>query len=208
MAHRPIWLHPATKPFLFLLCLSPLAYLVWAAVNNQLGANPAEALIRRLGNWSLRALCLTLAITPLRQYLNLPALARFRRMTGLFTFFYASLHLLSYAWLDMGLDLSDIAKDIARRPFILMGFTAWALLLALAATSFNRAIKTLGTRRWQALHKAIYAIAVVAMLHFIWMRAGKQNFGEPAIYGAILALLLAWRVHKAWRRAPAPAGRA
>ncbi|MCV2368407.1 protein-methionine-sulfoxide reductase heme-binding subunit MsrQ [Roseateles oligotrophus] len=207
MARRSLWLHPAAKPALFLICLLPLAYLVWAAVNNQLGANPAEALIRRLGDWSLRALCLTLAITPLRQQFNLPALARFRRMLGLFTFFYASLHLLSYAWLDMGLEPVDIAKDIAKRPFILMGFSAWALLLPLAATSFNRAIKSLGAKRWQMLHKAVYAIAVIAMLHFIWMRAGKQNFGEPAIYGTVLALLLGWRIQKAWRRAPALAGR-
>ncbi len=208
MARRSLWLHPAAKPVLFLLCLLPLAYLIWAAVNNQLGANPAEALIRGLGDWSLRALCLTLAVTPLRQLFDLPALARFRRMLGLFTFFYASLHLLSYAWLDMGLDFADIANDIAKRPFILMGFAAWALLLPLAATSFNRAIKALGAKRWQALHKAVYAIAVIAIMHFVWMRAGKQNFGEPAIYGAILALLLGWRVHRAWRRAPALPGRA
>ncbi|MBT9493752.1 MAG: sulfoxide reductase heme-binding subunit YedZ [Paucibacter sp.] len=196
---RSLWLHPAAKPLVFLLCLLPLAYLVWAAISNSLGANPAEALIRSLGDWSLRALCLTLAITPLRQGLNLPALARFRRMLGLFTFFYATLHLLSYAWLDMGLVPADIAKDIAKRPFILMGFTAWALLLPLAATSFNRAIKALGAKRWQTLHKAVYAIALIAIMHFIWMRAGKQNFGEPAIYGAILAALLGWRVHRFWR---------
>ncbi|MCV2356763.1 sulfoxide reductase heme-binding subunit YedZ [Paucibacter sp. B2R-40] len=199
MARRSLWLHPAAKPLLFLLCLLPLAYLVWAAISNSLGANPAEALIRSLGDWSLRALCLTLAITPLRQGLNLPALARFRRMLGLFTFFYASLHLLSYAWLDMGLVPADIAKDIAKRPFILMGFTAWALLLPLAATSFNRAIKALGAKRWQSLHKAVYAIALIAMLHFIWMRAGKQNFGEPLIYGALLAALMGWRIQRAWR---------
>lgn len=199
MVRRSLWLHPAAKPLVFLLCLLPLAYLVWAAISNSLGANPAEALIRSLGDWSLRALCLTLAITPLRQGLNLPALARFRRMLGLFTFFYATLHLLSYAWLDMGLVPADIAKDIAKRPFILMGFTAWALLLPLAATSFNRAIKALGAKRWQTLHKAVYAIALIAIMHFIWMRAGKQNFGEPAIYGAILAALLGWRVHRFWR---------
>lgn len=199
MVRRSLWLHPAAKPLVFLLCLLPLAYLVWAAISNSLGANPAEALIRSLGDWSLRALCLTLAITPLRQGLNLPALARFRRMLGLFTFFYATLHLLSYAWLDMGLVATDIAKDIAKRPFILMGFTAWALLLPLAATSFNRAIKALGAKRWQTLHKAVYAIALIAIMHFIWMRAGKQNFGEPAIYGAILAALLGWRVHRFWR---------
>ncbi|MCV2360420.1 sulfoxide reductase heme-binding subunit YedZ [Paucibacter sp. TC2R-5] len=199
MARRSLWLHPAAKPLLFALCLLPLLYLIWAAAGNQLGANPAEALIRGLGDWSLRALCLTLAVTPARQLFNLPALARFRRMLGLFTFFYASLHLLSYAWLDMGLVPADIAKDIAKRPFILMGFTAWILLLPLAATSFNRAIKALGAKRWQTLHKAVYAVAVIGMLHFIWMRAGKQNFGEPLIYGLVLAVLIGWRLQRVWR---------
>lgn len=184
------------KPVLFIACLLPLAWLVYGAVANQLGANPAEALIRRLGDWTLRGLWLTLAITPLRELTGLAALARFRRMLGVFTFSYASLHLLAYGWLDMGLDFGDIAKDIAKRPFILMGFTAWALMLPLAATSFNKAIKALGAKRWQALHKAIYAISVIGLLHFIWMRAGKHNFAEPAVYGVILAVLLGWRLFK------------
>ncbi len=189
----------AAKPILFLLCLAPLAWLVYAAATNQLGANPAEALIRRLGDWTLRGLWLTLTITPLRELTGLAALARFRRMLGVFTFGYASLHLLAYGWLDMGLDFSDIAADIAKRPFILMGFTAWALMVPLAATSFNKAIKALGAKRWQALHKAVYAVSVIALLHFIWMRAGKNNFGEPAIYGVILAVLLGWRIRKKLR---------
>ncbi|MBB4845970.1 sulfoxide reductase heme-binding subunit YedZ [Paucibacter oligotrophus] len=192
--NRSPWLHPAAKPLLFALCALPLAWLVWAAATDRLGANPAEALIRSLGDWSLRALCLTLAITPLRTLANLPALARFRRMLGLFAFFYVSLHLLAYGWLDMGLDLGDIAHDIAKRPFILMGFTAWVLLLPLAATSFNRAIKALGARRWQWLHKLVYPISLLGLAHFIWMRAGKNNFAEPAIYGAVLAVLLGWRL--------------
>ncbi|MFG6432410.1 sulfite oxidase heme-binding subunit YedZ [Roseateles sp. LYH14W] len=190
----------AAKPVLFLLCLAPLAWLVYAAVSNRLGANPAEALIRDLGDWTLRGLWLTLTITPLREVTGLAAVARFRRMLGVFTFFYASLHMLAYGWLDMGLALDDIANDIAKRTFILMGFTAWALMLPLAATSFNKAIKALGAKRWQALHKAAYAAAVIALLHFIWMRAGKQDFAEPAVYGALLALLLGWRVAKALRR--------
>jgi len=184
------------KPLLFIACLLPLAWLVYAAVANQLGANPAEALIRRLGDWTLRGLWLTLAITPLRELTSLAALARFRRMLGVFTFSYASLHLLAYGWLDQGLDVGVIAADIAKRPFILMGFTAWALMLPLFATSFNKAIKTLGAKRWQTLHKAIYAISVIALLHFIWMRAGKHNFAEPAVYGVILAALLGWRLFK------------
>ena len=189
-------LHGAAKPVLFLLCCAPLAWLVYAAFANQLGANPAEALIRGLGDWTLRGLWLTLAITPLRQLTGLAALARFRRMLGVFTFFYASLHLLAYGWLDMGLALDDIAADIVKRPFILMGFTAWALMLPLFATSFNKVIRFLGVGRWQTLHKLVYAIAIVALLHFIWMRAGKHNFAEPAVYGVILAALLGWRVYR------------
>ena len=142
---------------------------------------------------------IALAITPLRELSGLAALARFRRMLGLFTFSYASLHLLAYGWLDMGLDFGDIGRDIAKRPFILMGFTAWLLLLPLAATSFNRAIRLLGAKRWQALHKAVYAISVIALMHFIWMRAGKHNFAEPAVYGVILAALLGWRVYRRLR---------
>jgi len=198
MAKRSLWLHPAAKPALFALCLLPLAWLVWGAFANQLGANPAETLIRSLGDWALRGLCLTLAITPLRVISGQPALARFRRMLGLFSFFYASLHLLAYGWLDMGLELGDIAHDIAKRPFILMGFSAWLLLVPLAATSFNRAIKALGARRWQALHKLAYLIALIGLAHFIWMRAGKNNFAEPAVYGLVLALLLGWRLLKRW----------
>lgn len=197
-------LHPAAKVVLFVLCLAPLSWLVYGAVANRLGANPAEALIRGLGDWTLRGLWLTLAVTPLRELTGLAALARFRRMLGVFTFFYACLHLLAYGWLDMGLDLAEIAADIAKRPFILMGFTAWALMLPLAATSFNRAIKALGAKRWQGLHKAIYAISVVALLHFIWMRAGKHDFAEPAVYGVILAALLGWRL---WKRLSATRGR-
>ena len=197
-------LHPAAKVALFVLCLAPLGWLVYGAAANRLGANPAEALIRGLGDWTLRGLWLTLAITPLRELTGLAALARLRRMLGVFTFFYASLHLLAYGWLDMGLDLAEIAADIAKRPFILMGFTAWALMLPLAATSFNRAIKALGAPRWQALHKAVYAVSVIALLHFIWMRAGKHNFAEPAVYGVILAALLGWRL---WKRLSAKRGR-
>lgn len=189
-------LHPAAKPLVFLLCLAPLASLVWGVVANTLGANPAEALIRGLGDWTLRLLCLTLAITPLRQALGLPALARWRRMLGLFAFFYGCLHLLAYAWLDMGLDLGEIARDIAKRPFILMGFLAWALMIPLAATSFNRAIRALGSARWQALHRLVYVLVLIGLAHFIWLRAGKNNFAEPAVYGVVLALLLGWRLRR------------
>ncbi|MGA0609473.1 sulfite oxidase heme-binding subunit YedZ [Caldimonas sp. KR1-144] len=192
------WLsHRAAKPIVFAASLLPFAWLLYGAIANTLGANPAEALIRSLGDWTLRFLCLTLAITPLRQATRWHALARLRRMLGLFTFFYASWHLLAYGWLDMGLDPGEIAKDIAKRPFILVGFSAFVLLLPLAATSFNRAIRWLGAPRWQALHRAVYAIAGLAILHFFWMRAGKNDFAEVAVYAAILALLLGARL---WRR--------
>lgn len=191
---RSALLHPAAKPAVFVLALLPLAWLAYGAFADRLGANPAEYLIRSTGDWTLRMLCITLAITPLRVLSGNAAFARFRRMLGLFTWFYAALHLLCYSWFDMGLDLGEIAKDIAKRPFILVGFSAFLLLTPLAATSFNRAVKALGARRWQALHRLVYAIAVLAILHFFWMRAGKNDFAEVAVYAAILALLLGWRL--------------
>ncbi len=167
---------------------------MYAAAFDHLGANPAEALIRSLGGWTLRLLCLTLAVTPLRQMLGLPALARFRRMLGVYTFCYALLHLLCYSVFDMGLDWGEIARDVAKRPFILVGMCAFALLLLLAATSFNRAIRWLGARRWQQLHRSVYLIAGLALLHFFWMRAGKNDFAEVAVYAAIVAVLLLARI--------------
>jgi methionine sulfoxide reductase heme-binding subunit len=185
---------PATKPLLFALCLLPLAWLVWGAVNMTLGANPAETLIRATGDWTLRMLCLCLAVTPLRQLTGWHTLARLRRMLGLFTFFYGCLHFLCFAWLDMGFDVTAIVADIAKRPFILVGSSALLLMLPLALTSFNRAIKFLGAARWQALHRAVYAVAGLGLLHFFWMRSAKNNFAEVAVYAAVLAVLLGWRV--------------
>jgi methionine sulfoxide reductase heme-binding subunit len=185
---------PFTKLAIFTIAISPFCYLVWGAFNDALGANPAEYLIRSTGELALRFLCLTLAVTPLRAIAKLPELLRIRRMLGLFVYFYAAIHLLCYSWLDMGFEWMDIAIDIAKRPFILVGFTAFVLLTPLAATSFNRAIRWLGGKRWQLLHRAVYGIAVLAVLHFYWMRAGKSNFAEVVVYGAILAALLLWRV--------------
>ena len=187
-------LSPVAKPLVFLVALLPFGWLLFAAISNQLGANPAEALVRATGDWTLRFLCLVLAVTPLRVLAKQPALARFRRMLGLFVYFYAWLHLLSYSWFDMGLDVADIAKDIAKRPFILVGFTSIVLLTPLAATSFNRAIKALGVRRWQILHRLVYGIAGLALLHFFWMRAGKNNFAEVGVYALIIGTLLGWRI--------------
>ncbi len=190
-------LHPAAKPLLWLFCMLPMLWLFYAAATDQLGANPAEALSRSTGELTLRFLCLVLAISPLRVVLGLSALARFRRMLGLFVYAYVCLHLLSYAWFDMGFDPMDMARDIAKRPFILVGFIAFLLLTPLALTSFNRAIKAMGARRWQQLHRAVYLVAGLAVLHFFWMRAGKNDFGEVLLYAVILGALLAWRL---WRR--------
>jgi len=189
-------LKPQAKPALFAAALLPFAWLLYGAIANTLGANPAEHLIRSTGDWTLRFLCLTLAVTPLRQISGWNALARLRRMIGLFTFFYGCLHFLCFAWLDMGFDLDAILKDIPKRPFILVGTAALLLMLLLALTSFNRAIKALGAARWQALHKAVYAVALLGVLHFFWMRAGKRNFAEVAVYAAIVFTLLGWRLWK------------
>ena len=194
-------LRPAAKPLLFVVWLLPLLWLVYGAVANTLGANPAEALIRSTGDWTLRLLCLTLAVTPLRQITGWQALARLRRMLGLFTFFYGVLHFLCFAWLDMGFDVEAILLDIPKRPFILVGSAALLLMLPLAATSFNRAIKTLGAVRWQALHRLVYATALLALLHFFWMRSAKNDFGEWSIYAAVMAMLLGWRLGRwQWHR--------
>ncbi len=193
-ALRPLLLRPAAKVLLFVSGTLPFAWLVYGVLTNNLGANPTEYLTRATGDWALRFLCLTLLVTPLRNVSNTPQLARFRRMLGLFVYFYAVLHLLCYVWFDMEFNLADILKDIPKRTFILVGFAAFLLLTPMAATSFNRAIKAMGAKRWQALHKAIYAIAVLAILHFFWMRAGKNDFTEVFIYAAILATLMGWRV--------------
>ncbi len=200
VSRQKLLLHPAAKVILFVVCLLPFAWLAWNVVQaqmgnaNVLGANPAEYLIRATGDWTLRFICIVLAVTPLRVISNTPALARFRRMLGLFAYFYVVLHLLSYSGFDMGFDVADIAKDIAKRPFILVGFAAFVLLTPLAATSFNAAIKAMGAKRWQTLHKLVYVIAGLGLLHFFWMRSGKNNFAEVFVYAAIIAVLLGWRV--------------
>ena len=197
------WLRTRTAWWALLaLGLLPLAWLVWRTFTDQLGANPAETLIRATGDWTLRGLCLALAVTPLRVQLGWPELARFRRLLGLLTFGYASLHLLCYAGFDMGLDWADFVHDIPKRPFVLVGSLAFALLALMAATSWNGAIRHLGARRWQALHRSVYAVAVLAVLHFWWMRAAKSNFNEVVVYALILSGLLAWRLWRWLARTP------
>ena len=194
-ALRNAWAQPLLLGFL----LWPFAFLVLGIFQETLGPNPAEHLIRSTGELALRMLCLTLAITPLRVQFNLPELARFRRGLGLLTFFYAFMHALCYSLLDMEWVWNDIVKDIVKRPFILVGALSFVLLTLLASTSFNRAVKALGAQRWRKLHQAVYVIAGLAILHFFWMRSGKKNYEEVMVYGAILGLLLGWRVWHKWR---------
>ncbi|MFY8193205.1 MAG: sulfite oxidase heme-binding subunit YedZ [Limnohabitans sp.] len=194
MNWRNALLSAGAKPVLALLLALPMAWLVYATFNNLLGPNPAEALSRQTGDWTLRGLCLVLAITPLRVVLQAPGLLRLRRTVGVATFVYACVHLLCYAWFDQGFDLTDIWRDILKRPFIWLGFSAWVLMLPLAATSFNTAIRWLGGKRWQALHRLVYAAALLSVLHFFWMRTGKNDFAEVWVYAAILGVLMAWRV--------------
>ena len=186
----PSWV----KPAIWLLALAPLGSLIWALLNNDLGANPGEALIRNTGEWTLRMLCLVLAVTPLRRALNAPSVVTVRRLLGLFVFFYATVHLLSYSALDMGFDVMAIAADIWKRPFITVGISAWMLLVALAVTSPKRVVKRMGAKRWLLLHKAVYVVAGLAVLHFLWMRSGKQDFADVWLYGIVLAALLLSRL--------------
>jgi len=177
----------------FLGGLYPLARIVLLGFTGGLGANPIEFITRSTGLWTLVFLCITLAVTPVRRLTGLNALLRFRRMLGLFAFFYVVLHFTTYVWFDKWFDVFAMLKDIVKRPFILVGFSAFVLLIPLAVTSPKAMVRKLG-RRWQTLHKLIYPIAVLAILHFWWMKAGKHDLILPKIYGAIVVVLLAWRV--------------
>jgi methionine sulfoxide reductase heme-binding subunit len=186
------WIVPA-KIAVFLGGLYPLARIVLLGFTGGLGANPIEFITRSTGLWTLVFLCITLAVTPVRRLTGLNGLLRFRRMLGLFAFFYVVLHFTTYIWFDKWFDVFAILKDIVKRPFILVGFSAFVLLIPLAVTSPKAMVRKLG-RRWQTLHKLIYPIAVLAILHFWWMKAGKHDLILPKIYGAVVVVLLAWRV--------------
>ena len=188
------------KPLLFLACLVPLARLFVLGWFHALGANPVEFVTRSTGTWTLVMILLTLSVTPLRRITGIAQLARLRRMLGLFAFFYACLHLTTYLWFDQWFDVLAIARDIVKRPFITAGMSAFVLMLPLAATSTNAMMRRLGAR-WSELHRLIYALAPLAILHFWWHKAGKNDYFEPAVYGAVLAVLLGWRMWWRWRAA-------
>ena len=180
------------KIVLFLLALAPLARLVWKGLHGSLGANPIEFITHETGDWTLIFLVVTLAVSPVRRLLRRPELIRFRRLLGLFAFFYACLHFTTYIWLDKFFDVSDMLKDINKRRFITVGFTAFVLLIPLALTSTKGWIRRLGGRRWQALHRLIYASAVAGVIHYYWLV--KSDIRKPVAYGVLIALLLAFRV--------------
>jgi sulfoxide reductase heme-binding subunit YedZ len=181
-----------SKPVVFLLCLLPLAALGWRALHGELTANPIEFITHATGDWTLRFLVITLCVTPFRKILHLPELIRFRRMLGLFTFFYASLHFTTYIWLDKFFDLSEMWKDIAKRKYITVGFTAFLLLIPLAVTSTAGWIRRLGGKRWQRLHRLIYFSAALGVIHYYWLV--KSAVIRPLTYGAVVTVLLLWRL--------------
>lgn len=191
-----------TKPFVFLLSLYPVFYWVWLGFNDGLTANPPEFLIRSSGIWALVALALTLAVTPLRRLMQQPALLRYRRMLGLFAFFYSALHVIAWAYWERGGSFAAMWQDILARPFITLGAIAMVPMLLMALTSTHGWIRRLG-RGWQRLHYSIYPIAVLSVVHFWLIRAGKNNFFEPYVYASVFALLLLFRIAHSVRRAKA-----
>jgi sulfoxide reductase heme-binding subunit YedZ len=188
------------KPAVFLLCLGPAGVLAWRAAHNHLGANPIEFITHATGDWTLRFLLLTLAVTPARRLLGVPELIRFRRMLGLYAFFYGCLHALTYFWLDKFFDVQEIVKDVAKRPFVTAGFTAFVLLAPLAVTSTKGWIRRLGGKRWQTLHRLIYVSIIAGVIHYYWLV--KSDVRLPLLYGAIAALLLGYRLVSRSRRRP------
>ncbi|HJV53267.1 MAG TPA: protein-methionine-sulfoxide reductase heme-binding subunit MsrQ [Noviherbaspirillum sp.] len=183
------------KAVLFLAALLPAARLFLFALTDRLGANPIEFITRSTGDWTLYFLCLTLLVTPLRRLSSWNWLIKLRRMLGLFAFFYACLHFTTFLWFDHFFDVDEMLHDVAKRPFITVGFSAFLLLIPLAVTSTNGMVRRLGGRRWQLLHRTVYVIAPLGILHFWWMKAGKHDFAQPILFGTIVALLLLSRVY-------------
>ena len=191
------------KAAVFLVCLMPLGLLVWRGFNGGLTANPIEFITHTTGWWTLAFLLITLSVTPARRFLDMPWLLRLRRMLGLFAFFYASLHFLTWLVVDQFFDWDAIVKDIIKRPYITVGFSAFVLLLPLAATSTNAMVRRLGAARWRALHRAVYVIAILGVAHFWWLV--KKDIREPLAFAGVLAVLLGARLVFAWRRRVAAA---
>ena len=189
----------AVKAALFLAALLPAAHLAWDLAFAGLGPNPVEALQRRTGTWTFNFLLLTLAITPLRGITGLHWLIRLRRMLGLYTFFYGTLHFLTFIGFDHAFDVDAIARDVLKRPFTTVGFAAWAIMLPLALTSTNAAIRALGGKRWQALHRSVYAVGILAAIHYFWLVKATAILW-PILYATLLALLLGWRARERIRR--------
>jgi methionine sulfoxide reductase heme-binding subunit len=181
-----------TKVALFFVCLIPFGELVWRILNGKLGANPVEFIQHATGDWTLRFLVFTLSITPLRKLFKLPDLIRFRRMLGLFAFFYVCLHFFTYLGPDQSFSLSAMWKDVAKRPFITVGFLGFVLLIPLAMTSTAGWIRRLGGKRWQMIHRAIYVTAVAGVIHYYWLV--KSDVRKPLFYGALVGILLLWRL--------------
>jgi len=197
------------KPAVFVVCLVPMAWLVWDIFAGNLSANPIEDIRNRTGIWTLRFLMITLSVTPLRRIIGWPSLIRFRRMLGLFAFFYAFVHFITYIWLDQAFAWDEIVKDmISKRPFILSGVASFVLLIPLAITSTKKWIGRLGGKRWQMIHRLIYLSAVVGVLHYYWRV--KLDIARPLAYGAVLAVLLGLRLTVAavYDRRPVGAHRA
>ena len=181
-----------TKAAVFLICLVPLGALVWRLVTNNLGANPVEFIQHATGDWTLRFLIFTLCITPFRKLFKIPDLIRFRRMLGLFAFFYVCLHFLTYLGPDQSFDVAAMWKDVAKRPFITVGFLGFVLLIPLALTSTAGWIRRLGGKRWQMLHRSVYVTAVCGVIHYYWLV--KSDVRKPLFYGVLVAILLLWRL--------------
>jgi methionine sulfoxide reductase heme-binding subunit len=201
---RALLISKWTKVVVFVICLIPFADLLWRFITGNLGINPVETLQHGTGDWTLRFLIFTLCITPLRKLLKLPDLIRFRRMLGLFAFFYVCLHFLTYLGPDQSFDLTGMWKDVAKRPYITVGFTAFVLLIPLAITSTTGWIRRLGGKRWQMLHRLIYFAAVCGVIHYYWLV--KSDVRKPLFYGTLVAILLLWRLGD-WffkRRSQAP----
>ena len=191
------------KLVIFVVALLPLLRLIERGVHDNLSANPLEFITRATGDWAIYFLCLTLLITPLRRLTGHNWLLRLRRLLGLYVFFYAFLHFLCFLWFDHFFDLEEMWKDILKRPFIAVGFTAFVFLVPLATTSTDRMMRQLG-RWWGRLHRLIYAVALLAVLHFWWMKSGKNNLQEPMIIALVMALLLGSRLVSVWRSRRAP----